>query len=197
MTDTPAPQPPQVVSHSEAIKALTHPLRIRLLKLLENNAELTATQCAQLTGESVASCSYHLRQLEKYGHVTRAQSTTKERPWRATTTAYRVQPDPEDPESVHAAQAFGSLWLTEQFTHIQRWLADVDRDDPEWALAGGQTALEFWATQAELTEVTQQLTQLTNRFHERNTDPSKRPPGARKAHLFGATWTQIPDADTE
>ncbi|MGO0578190.1 ArsR/SmtB family transcription factor [Ornithinimicrobium panacihumi] len=184
-----------VVSQAEAIKALTHPLRIRLLNLFVAEAELTATECAQRTGESVASCSFHLRQLEKYGHVERAQARGKERPWRASGRGYAVRADADDVESVTAAQAFASLWLTEQLARMQRWTAEIGRDDPAWIYASTQTSAEFWVTREELDELSRQVERLADRFADRSDNPDLRPAGARRAHLFGSAWAEIPDPD--
>ena len=75
--DEPQPHPDdmRVVSQTDQLKALTHPFRIRLIDLFRGGDELTATQCAEATGESVASCSFHLRQLAKYGFVETAPAS--------------------------------------------------------------------------------------------------------------------------
>ncbi|MFI9485608.1 ArsR/SmtB family transcription factor [Promicromonospora sp. NPDC052451] len=186
-----------VISQTDAIKAMTHPLRLRLLGLFHPGVELTATQCAEQTGESVASCSFHLRQLEKYGHVERAEPHGKERPWRAVVRGYSVRPDLADPESWPAAQAFGSMFVAEQFAALQRWLADAGRDDPAWVYATTQTHQEFWVTRDELDDLSRRLEELTEPFRGRAEDPSRRPQGARRAHLFGAVWSEIPDPEDE
>lgn len=184
-----------VVSQADAIKALTHPLRLRLLDLFGPGDELTATQCARRTGESVASCSFHLRQLEKYGHIERATAQGKERPWRLVSRGLSVRPDLSDPDSLPAAQAFGSMFVAEQFAVLQRWLADAGRDDPAWLFASTQTHQEFWATRDELDELSRRLEELTAPFRGRSESPARRPDGARRAHLFGAAWAEIPDPE--
>jgi predicted transcriptional regulator len=184
-----------VISQTEAIKAMAHPLRIRLLGLFRPGVELTATQCAERTGESVASCSFHLRQLEKYGHVERAEAHGKERPWRAVSRGFSVRPDLADPESWPAAKAFGSMFIAEQFAALQRWLSDAERDDPDWLYATTQTHQEYWVTRDELDDLSRRLEELTAAFRGRGEDPAKRPPGARRAHLFGAVWSEIPDPE--
>ena len=47
-------------------------VRIKLLELVTLRGPLTASQCAPLVGESPSSCSFHLRQLAKYGYVEEA-----------------------------------------------------------------------------------------------------------------------------
>ncbi|MBB1262501.1 ArsR/SmtB family transcription factor, partial [Streptomyces alkaliterrae] len=68
----------------EALKALTHPLRIRLLGLLRTHGPATATELGVRTDESSASTSYHLRVLAKHGFVAEAEHRDgRERRWRA------------------------------------------------------------------------------------------------------------------
>lgn len=67
-----------------AIRALAHPLRLDLLRVLGASGAATAAQCGRILGASQASCSFHLRQLAKYGLVEDAGpgSDRRERRWR-------------------------------------------------------------------------------------------------------------------
>ncbi|MET9809451.1 helix-turn-helix domain-containing protein [Streptomyces halstedii] len=67
-----------------ALKALTHPLRLRLLGLLRLRGPATASELADRTGESSASTSYHLRVLAKHAFVAEAEHRDgRERRWKA------------------------------------------------------------------------------------------------------------------
>ncbi len=77
MTDS-SPNPAAV-----RLRALAHPLRWKLFDIVGREGTATATRCAELTGESVASCSYHLGMLGKYGYVEQVPGSGKERPWRS------------------------------------------------------------------------------------------------------------------
>ncbi|MFJ8865239.1 helix-turn-helix domain-containing protein [Streptomyces sp. NPDC102473] len=69
---------------SAALKALTHPLRLRLLGLLRQHGPATASELAVRTGESSASTSYHLRVLARYAFVAEAEHRDgRERRWKA------------------------------------------------------------------------------------------------------------------
>src|SRR6201984_1021816 len=71
-----------------ALRAYAHPVRMALMGLLRTEGPLTATRAAELLGESSGTCSFHLRQLAKYGLVEEAGGGTgREKPWRATTTS--------------------------------------------------------------------------------------------------------------
>lgn len=65
-----------------ALRGLAHPIRLQLLELLAGE-QLTPTRAAVLTGETVANCSFHLRQLAKYGFVEATDGADRRHhPWR-------------------------------------------------------------------------------------------------------------------
>lgn len=65
-----------------ALRALAHPLRLRLLELVADAGSITTTTASALTGESSANCSFHLRLLAKHGFLDRAAGRDRrERPW--------------------------------------------------------------------------------------------------------------------
>jgi hypothetical protein len=71
-----------------ALRAYAHPVRMALVGLLRTERPLTATRGAELLGELSGTCSFHLRQLAKYGLVEEAGGGTgREKPWRATATS--------------------------------------------------------------------------------------------------------------
>ncbi|CAN5286458.1 helix-turn-helix domain-containing protein [soil metagenome] len=53
----------------DQLRALSHPLRVRILDELSANGPLTASGLGEQLNESSGSMSYHLRQLEKVGLV--------------------------------------------------------------------------------------------------------------------------------
>ena len=70
-----------------SLKALTHPLRIRLLASLRGTGPATATELARRLGTESGSTSYHLRVLAEHGFVVDAEVQTprhpRERHWSA------------------------------------------------------------------------------------------------------------------
>src|SRR6185437_9799951 len=67
------------------IRALAHPARMAIIDALSSGDELTATECAVLTGLSPSATAYHLQFLERHGFAepAPARSDGRERPWRA------------------------------------------------------------------------------------------------------------------
>ena len=71
------------VSDARTFRALGHPVRLALLETLVIEGPLTATEAAEQIGESPTTCSFHLRQLARYGFVEEAGGGKgRARPWR-------------------------------------------------------------------------------------------------------------------
>lgn len=186
MTEKPFPrrQTSERITDPERIRALAHPVRLALLDHLGDVDEATATECAEAIGESPASCSFHLRTLEKYGFIERAAARGREKPWRVVSAGIDMRPDPEIPGSLHALQAVAMLGLESEFLRAREYFAHADAEPDEWLQASTFTRSTFWATAEELAELSRDLQQITDRFSGRHTDPSKRPAGARYARMM-------------
>jgi hypothetical protein len=66
----------------QVLRALAHPLRLRLLQLAAAEGVVTSTTASRTTGESTANCSFHLRLLAKYGFLEQgAAGDRREKPW--------------------------------------------------------------------------------------------------------------------
>jgi len=182
------------ITDPERIRALAHPVRIALLDYLNDVTEATATQCAEAVGESPASCSFHLRTLEKYGYIERAERRGREKPWRVRTADFDMRPDPEVPGSLPAVQAVASMGLESEFLRATDWFSRIDRESDEWVQATTFTRSAFWATVEELAQLSRDVQELTSRFAGRHADPSKRPEGARYSRFF-AVVNPEPEAD--
>ncbi|WP_051145521.1 ArsR/SmtB family transcription factor [Ornithinimicrobium pekingense] len=177
---------PSTISDPERIRALAHPVRLELLDHLRDVDEATATECAARVGESVASCSFHLRILEKYGYIERAQQRGREKPWRVRRpgSSLDARPDRAVPGSLHAVQELAALTVTREADRVARYLAQASEEPDEWLQAVTVSTAGFWATAAELRELSQEVHDLVQRFSGRSADPALRPEGARHARLF-------------
>jgi DNA-binding transcriptional ArsR family regulator len=173
-----------IVSEPERVRALAHPVRLALLDHLENGGEATATRCAEAIGESVASCSFHLRILAKYGFIEPGERRGREKPWRVVSRTRTARPDFDDPASVRAVGALAELSVLRETERIRAFLGDVHRLPPELRDAVGVLTAAFWATPAELTQLARDLQSLVERFSGRWERPELRPGDARLARLF-------------
>ena len=179
------------ISDPQRIRALTHPLRLELMDVLAEEGEATATRCAELTGESVASCSFHLRMLAKYGYIERAERAGREKPWRLVSRSRDLRADVEDPASIRAVEAMAGLFVEREVERIRTALAQWPSEPAEWMNAVTVTGSGFWATADELAEVSATLQNIADRFEGRGEDPSKRPAGARPIRLLAVTTIDV------
>ncbi|MGA9596592.1 MAG: winged helix-turn-helix domain-containing protein [Acidimicrobiia bacterium] len=184
MSDTPR------VSDPTRIRALTHPLRLELLDVLRDGPA-TATECAEQTGESVASCSFHLRMLAKYDFIELAERRGREKPWRLASPGLDIRPGEDDPESLQATAGAALLYVEHAAESLRASIWAFGGESREWVDATAVTQHQFWATAAELLEVSETLASLTDRFDARNVDPSLRPEGARPVRVFAAAHVDV------
>lgn len=181
---------PQKITDAKTLRALAHPLRWELMDLLRLEATATATRCAEVTGESVASCSYHLNMLAKYGFVQEATGGQgREKPWRLirhdqSWSAYGAG---MDPEGALVAQALTDVFLDHEAAQLKRWIRREEREPEAWREATGMTGVTTYLTVEEMAEVTRELREVATRYTGRSEDPSLRPAGSRAARIFITT----------
>src|ERR1700734_1990812 len=101
------------VENPRTIRALAHPARLAILDALSTGRELTATQCAELTGLSPSATAYHLKFLERSGFAEPAtpRPDRRERPWRATGRGIQVDLDGSTPSGAAAAAAVAAAYM--------------------------------------------------------------------------------------
>jgi DNA-binding transcriptional ArsR family regulator len=86
-----------VLDKPEQLKALGHPLRVRVLEMLgqEGEWQLTNRELAQRLGVDPGHLHFHVRMLLKAGLIELADSQGKgrEKPYRAVAKVFRVAPE--------------------------------------------------------------------------------------------------------
>ncbi len=76
----------KIVDDIDMLKAIAHPLRMKMLGSLRADGPATASELGRRFGESSGSTSYHLRQLERFGFIEEdaTQPSARERRWVAS-----------------------------------------------------------------------------------------------------------------
>ena len=150
-----------------SLRAYAHPLRLSLIGLLRGSGPMTATRAAAELGETVPNCSFHLRQLAKYGLVERAPGAdARERPWRATADSTSWDDASEDPEMKSATDQLNAVILGQYVRRAEEYLATRTAEPAEWRAAAGFGDAVVHVTAQELTELTTQVEALFARFDE-------------------------------
>jgi hypothetical protein len=183
------------VPDPRAFRALAHPLRWQLIDLIGSEMAATATRCAEVLGESVASCSYHLGILGKYGYIERVSGQGgKEKPWRLASRDQNLDPGGLDAEGALAAEAAAAAFLDHEFARMKQRLSRYGLEPEPWRKATAVLGATTWMTAGELRDIAGRLRQLLAAHEERAADPASRPPGAREVRLFAAVTVAPPVA---
>lgn len=182
------PARPPRLTDPKSLRALSHPLRWKLMRLIGDEETATATRCAEVLGESVASCSYHLNMLAKYGFIEEAPGGQgREKPWRNSMERLSISAEGLDDEGRSVAAAATSAFLENQFEEIRELLPTVDDEPPEWRDSLGTSSTRLYLTAAELAELATRVQEVVEEYTERGAKPETRSPDARRVLLFQAT----------
>lgn len=168
------------------MRALAHPVRMRLAELLTLEGPLTATECGQRLGETAANCSFHLRTLAKHGFVEEAEGGTgRRRPWRAVLQGNRFHAGPSAPPHVRdAADLLTRTFADRSVRRLYEYLATMDDYGKAWSDAALVSDAVSYLTADELSEIGERMIEIVHPYLERLRDPSLRPAGAKPVQFF-------------
>jgi len=155
------------------------------------DGELTATECAEITGETVANCSYHLRTLAKYGYIVAGARRGREKPWRLVSRGRDIRPDLEDPSSVVAVRVMADLALDRAVDQAKAWFDRMAVEDPAWVDSSTITTTTTWATAEEFAAISSVLQHVAEHLGGRNDDPTLRPVGARPIQVLAVAAVDL------
>jgi DNA-binding transcriptional ArsR family regulator len=176
-----AARPVTRLTDPRALRAMAHPIRLSLIGALRQEGPLTATQAGELIGESSASCSFHLRQLAKWGLVEEAGGGKgRERPWRATTNATSWPEVPDSPAATAASSLLSSVLAERYFELLRHWLDSKPGEPEEWQRAAHFGDTGILVTADELLDLQDKVVAMLKPYRDRHEDREARPPAARR-----------------
>jgi DNA-binding transcriptional ArsR family regulator len=175
---------PRELTDPRTMRALAHPVRLALLEALTHAGPLTATEAAERVGESPSNCSFHLRQLAKYGFVEEAEGGTgRRRPWRAVTLGTRFSDVHEDTETALAAGTLAGVIRDRLLARARVGLEQSRLLPDEWREVLGTSDMTLYVTPDEMRAIDEEIIEILWRYRERIADRSKRPEGSRPIQL--------------
>ncbi|MET7279871.1 helix-turn-helix domain-containing protein [Kribbella sp. NPDC005582] len=135
-----------------ALRALAHPLRVRILDELSMYGPLTASGLGERLGESSGSTSYHLRQLEKHGLVAEdvGRGTGRERWWMRAPGSITL------PDAHHQPEGSAERLATELIDN--EWMRQRDESLREFREQGADVFGAEWLDVASFDTVNLRLT---------------------------------------
>jgi DNA-binding transcriptional ArsR family regulator len=166
------------VTDARTLRALTHPVRVALLEELIHGGAMTATELGERIGETPTTCSFHLRQLAKYGFVEEAGGGHgRSRPWRMTSVGWSFAPG-GDPEAELASEAALRLFRERSFARYETWRRTRGAYSRRWREASDDSKYLFYLTADELAQLGSEVQEVLMRWRQlegRLEDPARRP----------------------
>jgi DNA-binding transcriptional ArsR family regulator len=178
-----------------SLKALAHPLRVQILRILELRDRASVTSLATELGETTGATSYHLRQLARHGLVEEADVDPpdggertvgrRQRFWRMAVdeihmsgTSFLTDED--------TREAAGFLLRELQSTRSRRlahWFATSTSWPEEWQKASSDLDGVLTLDPAQTRALADELAALVSRY--RSVEPG---PGARRVEVQYAVF---------
>jgi predicted ArsR family transcriptional regulator len=126
----------EIVPGVDQLKALTHPVRVRMLGILRVDGPATATTLAARLGINSGATSYHLRQLAQHGFIEDDESrgNARERWWKAAhqMTVTGDSDVPDTPEGQETLGAYLQTVVTIYTQQLQKALEERELIAKEW-----------------------------------------------------------------
>ena len=151
----------RVVPDATALKALAHPVRLRMLGMLRVDGAATATQLAARLGLNSGATSYHLRQLAQYGFIEDAPGQSRrDRWWRSCHEITSVPAAQAEGEALDVAVAFTQAALSWQVGQMQQALEEYAELPAEWRKASTASDIIIPLTAEQAEALTKRLTEI-------------------------------------
>ena len=179
------PTPDHVVLDSTSLRALAHPLRVRLLGLLRENGPSTASRLAVAVGTTSGATSYHLRQLAAYGFIVEDEGAEedgrqpRERWWRAAhrTTWFDTASAAGNPEDEAAAEVYLRS-VIQAYSRRMEAALDESPSLPEWRDTGTISDWTFVMDPSMTDAMQREIVDILERYRaepELSTEDGRRP----------------------
>lgn len=175
---------------AKGMRALAHPVRLRLLGLLQRSGPSTATALAGLVDASPSVVSWHLRHLAGHGLVRDAappagrERDGRERWWAAAARGVRYAAPPGDDEGQVAFRVLSRVMMDDAHDLPIRWADEIEPLlEPEWRAHSGLANTRVLVTLDEAAHLEREYERLLAPYVLRKDDPDP-PEGARMVRLL-------------
>ncbi|HEX6231778.1 MAG TPA: helix-turn-helix domain-containing protein [Jiangellaceae bacterium] len=174
------------VSDVDTLRALAHPLRVRLLGTLRQDGPATASELGRRFGESSGSTSYHLRQLERFGFVVEddEQPSRRERRWRAAhdVTSFRPADFLDEDAGREALTLMEQQQVRALVDTLQGWYRERQAWPREWVDAADQSDLYLRLRPEDVKALSTELLAVVQRWMAIQRPPDD--PAARQVTVY-------------
>jgi DNA-binding transcriptional ArsR family regulator len=156
-----------------AMRALAHPLRLRLLGELRVRGPQSVGMLCDLLDEAPGSISYHVGKLAEFGFVEEAPELARdrrERWWRSAhkITSWEPLENLQNPEQRAALGALRRAVLQRYVEGLEEYLEAEPSLPAEWVGAAVSSDVFLHLTSDELVELRSELEALAGRWQQRS-----------------------------
>ncbi|MFE4592876.1 helix-turn-helix domain-containing protein [Streptomyces laurentii] len=154
------------------LKAVSHPLRMRLYRALFVARVATASQLADQVDEAVSLVSYHLRKLADHGLIEEAEPQSadgRERWWQPSSRGVSVHDEDirDSPELVAANDAFSRILGDQRAALHRRFVDERLTWSEEWRAAALSSEWLPKLTAAELAALGKELDAVVEKYDQK------------------------------
>ena len=167
-----------------ALRALAHPARLIVVDELFQGHERTASELAALTGLTPSAMSYHLRALQRWGVVERAEPRDdgRERPWRAAGRSLALQTD-ASPSGAAAKDVIAGGYLQQLRDEFRRWSLVEEGESGAWREIAWLRRSYLWLDADEAEAFLAELHAVVDKY-DAGRDAAEHPEGTRRVLSF-------------
>ncbi|MFH9609316.1 helix-turn-helix domain-containing protein [Streptomyces sp. NPDC017448] len=157
---------------ARTLRAVAHPLRLRLLNTLREFGPATASKLGERLGESSGATSYHLRRLAEAGLVEDAPELGKgrERWWRSVHDGSMLESADfrrhADPEVRGAIDFVLHETATSHAEELNTWLGTVDDWPEEWQRSWDMSDFKIRLTPELALELSRKVHELVESYRD-------------------------------
>jgi predicted ArsR family transcriptional regulator len=163
-----------ITPEPRALRALSHPVRLRLLGLLRSDGPSTASALATRLGLNSGATSYHLRQLAQHGFVAEEldRGNGRDRWWRAAHQTTRTSDeDLSDPADLDAHDAYLQTVAVVYTERLQRAMEERPLLPGPWRRTTDLSDWRLRLTPARAEQLVEALHDLIEGWHEDLDEP--------------------------
>jgi DNA-binding transcriptional ArsR family regulator len=184
-----------------SLKALAHPLRVQIMRLLDLRDQMSVTSLAEELGETTGAVSYHLRQLARHGLVEEVDAPgepgdrpavgRRRRLWRMAVDEIHISGNAflTDPDTKEAAGFLLREFEAGRSRRLAHWFATSTTWPEEWQNASSDMDGTLTLDPTQTRALADELKAVIDRYREL-------PPGAGARHV-DVQYAVYPTAEGE
>lgn len=169
---TDAPAYSIALTSAKQMRALAHPLRMRVLGELRINGPRTVGGLSEVFDEAPGNLSYHLGKLAEFGFVEEVPELAadrRERWWRAAHQFTNVALDPNAPPAERQAMSVVRHQVIDTYAATLHHAVDAESTLPtEWVTPSGSSDIAAFLTPEEFEEASEELDAVLQKWYARS-----------------------------